>query len=47
MKHDPPVNSSSVFPATSLEFTSLGEIFACVTVFFNPTIEVVTFHLCE
>ena len=27
-----------------LGFTILGEIFACVTIF-NPTIEVVTFHI--
>ena len=33
------------FPARSLGLTILGEIFAYVTVFFNTTIEVVTFHL--
>ena len=38
-------SSSSVFPAISLGFTILGAIFAYVTVFFNPTIEVVTFRL--
>ena len=32
-------------PAISLGFTTLGEIFAYVTVFFNPTIKVVTFRL--
>ena len=32
-------------PAVSLGYTVLGEIFTYVTVFFNPTIEVVTFHL--
>ena len=35
---------SSAFPAISLGFTILGEIFAYMT-FFNPTIEVVTFRL--
>ena len=43
-------SSSSVFPAISLGFTIFGEIFAyvtdfCFVLFFNPTIEVVTFHL--
>ena len=40
------LTSSSAFPATSPGFTILGEICAYVTVcfFFNPTIEVVTFH---
>ena len=41
--------SSSASPAISLGFTTLGEIFAYVTVFcffFNPTIEVITFRLC-
>ena len=33
------------YPAMSLGFTILGEIFAYVTVFVNLTIEVVTFHL--
>ena len=33
-------------PAVSLGFTSLGEIFAYVTLF-NPTIEVVTIRLLE
>ena len=33
-----------MFPAKSLGFTILGEIFVYVTVF-NPTIEVVTFRL--
>ena len=37
-------SSSSAFTAISLGFTILGEIFAYVTVF-NPTIEIVTFHL--
>ena len=37
-------SSSSAFPAISLRFTLLGEIFAYVTVF-DPTIEVVTFGL--
>ena len=37
-------SSSSAFPAIYLGFTSLGEIFANVTIF-NQTIEVVTFHL--
>ena len=32
-------------PAISLGFTIFGEIFAYVTVFFNPTIKVVTFRL--
>ena len=32
-------------PAISLGFIILGEIFAFVTVFFNPAIEVVTFRL--
>ena len=32
-------------PARSLGFIILGEMFAYVTVFFNPTIEVVTFRL--
>ena len=36
--------TSSRFPAISLGFTVLGEIFAYVTVFI-PTIEVVTFRL--
>ena len=38
-------SSSSVFPAISLGFTILGEIFVYVWVcfFFNPTLEVVTF----
>ena len=35
-------SSSSAFPALSLGFTILGEIFVYVTIF-NPTIEVVTF----
>ena len=34
-----------MFPAISLGFTILGEIFAYIT-FSNPTKEVVTFHLC-
>ena len=38
-------HSSSVFPAISLGFTISGEIVVYVTVFFNPTIEVITFHL--
>ena len=33
------------YPAMSLGFTILGEIFAYVTVFVNLTIEVVTFRL--
>ena len=37
--------SSSALPARSLGFTNLGDIFAYVTVFFNPTIRVVTFRL--
>ena len=39
--------SSSVFPAISLGFTILGEIFVYVTFFFffNPTTEAVTFRL--
>ena len=36
---------SSSFPATSLGFSILGESFAYVTVFLNPTIQVVTFRL--
>ena len=45
------ISSSCAFPATSLGFTVLGEIFAYETVFFffffflNPTIEVTTFRL--
>ena len=38
--------SSSVFPAISA-VCHLGEIFVYVTIFFHPTIEVVTFHLHE
>ena len=38
-------SSSSAFPAISLGFTILGEIFAYVTVF-SPTTEVATFRLC-
>ena len=39
-------SSSSAFPAISLGFTILGEIFVSVTPFFsNPTLEVVTFRL--
>ena len=38
-------SSSSEFPATSLRFTILGEIFAHVS-FLNPAMEVVTFRLC-
>ena len=37
-------SSSSAFPAISLGLTIFGEIFAYVT-FFNPAIQVVTFHL--
>ena len=37
-------SSPSVFQAGSLGFTSLGVIFVYVTVFFSPTIEVVTFR---
>ena len=32
-------------PAIFLGFTNLGEIFAYMTFFFNPIIEVVTFRL--
>ena len=32
-------------PAISVGFSILDEVFAYVTAFFNPTIEVVTFHL--
>ena len=35
-------HSSSEFPATSLGLTIFGEIFTYVTVFFYPTLEVVT-----
>ena len=40
-------SSSCGFPATSMGFTSLGEIFACDRFFVvcNPTIEAVTFRL--
>ena len=37
--------SSCRSPAICLEFTILGEIFAYVTVFLNPTIQVVTIRL--
>ena len=30
----------------SVGFTILGEIFAYVTIFFNPTIKIVTFRFC-
>ena len=36
---------SSVFPAISLGFTILGEIFVYMTIFFSPALEVVTFRL--
>ena len=39
------VSSSSHSPARSLGITTLGGIFPYVIVFFNPTIEVVTFSL--
>ena len=38
-------NNSSVFPAISLGFTIWVRLFANVTVFLNPAIEVVTFRL--
>ena len=38
-------DSSSAFPTGSLGFTIFGEIFAYVTIVFNPTIEVVSFQL--
>ena len=38
-------SSSSTFPVISLGFTIFNEIFARVIVFFNPTMEVVTFRL--
>ena len=38
------LSSFSAFPAIFLRFTILDEIFAYVTVFFNPTIEVDTFR---
>ena len=38
-----PAASSSALPATFLGFSILGEIFAYVTFFLNPTIAVVTF----
>ena len=39
-------SSSSALPAISLGFTTLGEIFAYVTIFFiNPTTQVITFRL--
>ena len=38
-------SSSSVFPARSLGFTIFGEIFCVCDLFFNPTIQVVTFRL--
>ena len=38
-------SSSPAFPAISLGFTTLGEVFVYGTVFVNPTIEVVTFCL--
>ena len=50
-KYLSPSSSSSAFPAISLGFTILGEIFAYVTVFLffflNPIIEVVPFCLCR
>ena len=38
--------SSSLYTTVSLGFAIFGEIFAYVTIFFNPTIEVITFCLC-
>ena len=39
-------SSSSALPAISVGCTIFGEIFVYVTIFFNPTVEVVTFRLC-